>query len=142
MPRLPSPSGVRFDWFRSHEQCTENNVNCRPVRPMTEEIATPELDRRTSDPSAPQEGSDVGLSRVFERQNIFVWKVSAFNELNSRDPVSNIRRIGLQMFFDVLNELNSLVAISKCATLKGDSGRFAGGSVPRGVNNFLAHRRC
>ncbi len=43
------------------------------------------------------------------------------------------------MFFDVLNELNSLVAISKCATLKGDSGRFAGGSVPRGVNNFLAH---
>ncbi len=48
----------------------------------------------------------------------------------------------MQMFFDVLNEPNSLVAISKCATLKGDSGRFAGGSVPRGVDNFLAHRRC
>lgn len=46
----------------------------------------------------------------------------------------------MRMFVDVLREPNTLVAITKCATLKGDSGRFAGGSVPRGVDNILAHR--
>ncbi len=47
----------------------------------------------------------------------------------------------MQMIFDFLGELSTLVVTSKCATLKGDSGRFAGRSVPRGVDNIFAHRR-
>jgi len=71
----------------------------------------------------------------------FMCNASAFKKLKSRTPGSQIQRVGMQMFFEVLNEPDTLVAISKCATLKGDSGRFAGRSVPRGVDDFLAHRR-
>jgi hypothetical protein len=47
----------------------------------------------------------------------------------------------MQMFFDALNEPNTLVVISKYATLKSNLRRFAGGRVPRGVDDFLAHKR-
>ena len=44
------------------------------------------------------------------------------------------------MFFDIEDDLRTLVATGKCATLNGNSGRFAGRSVPCGVDNFLADR--
>jgi hypothetical protein len=41
---------------------------------------------------------------------------------------------------DVVDDLRALVVTGKCATLKLIAGRFAGRNVPRGVDNFLAHR--
>jgi len=46
-----------------------------------------------------------------------------------------------KVLFDELDEPGTLVSICKYATLKSDSGRFAGRSVPRGVDNILAHWR-
>lgn len=45
------------------------------------------------------------------------------------------------MFLNGADELNTLVVTGKCAKLKAIHWRFAGRSVPRGVDNFLAHRR-
>jgi hypothetical protein len=61
----------------------------------------------------------------------------------SLDPISSAPSFiaKMQMIFDFLGELSTLVVTSKCATLKGESERFAGRSVPRGADNFLAHRR-
>jgi len=63
-----------------------------------------------------------------------------FDELGSHKQCPEFHA-KMQMIFDFLGELSTLVVTSKCATLKGESERFAGRSVPRGADNFLAHRR-
>jgi hypothetical protein len=59
------------------------------------------------------------------------------------DPINNAPSfmLGMQMFFDSLGELSILVVTGKRATLKDTSERFTGRRVPRGVDDFLAHRR-
>jgi len=81
-----------------------------------------------------------------EKKEYFVSGVAAFAKRIRFDELGSHKQCPefhakMQMIFDFLGELSTLVVTSKCATLKGESERFAGRSVPRGADNFLAHRR-
>ena len=84
MPRPPSPTGARFDEFQSHERSTEFNVHFHPVRPMRKEIHPLSSTAVLLIVRYPNKDQTSAFSRVLERQNTFVWNVSAFNEPKSR----------------------------------------------------------
>jgi hypothetical protein len=113
-PRVRSLGGVqRISWFT------------RSVRPNEKKKYIPVLDRLIF---GTQPGSDVELSRVLGRQNTFLCNAPAFKELKSRTQGSQIRRIGMQMLFDVLDELGTLVVTGECATLTATQGESPAGA--------------